>query len=34
MAVHSAANVLDFLEGKVDRDAVINTEVLAASRNK
>ena len=34
MAVHSAANVLDFLDGKVDRDAVINTEVLAASRNK
>ena len=34
MAVHSAANVLDFLSGKVDRDAVINTEVLSAARNK
>ncbi len=34
MAVHSAANVIDFLDGRIDRDAVVNTEVLAASRNK
>ena len=29
--IDSAGNVIDFLAGKVDRDAVVNVEVLASS---
>ncbi len=31
MAWDAAGNVLDFLAGRVDRDAVVNVEVLAAA---
>jgi hypothetical protein len=33
MAWDSAGNVIDFLAGKPDRDAIVNVEILQAPRH-